>query len=338
MYKFCNSPFKIVHIHGNGDVSPCLCRSWHKFGVAGNLHKNTLSEIFNNDRMQEFKQTIRDQTFSYCSKDHCGKLWNLDSIENFDHIEQPKLPTTLYFQDLDYSCNLKCPSCRTGPIYSKSINPTSKYILDMIKQEYRVFDQPVMICGDGQGEMLASSTYLDFFQSPDLPHCIRLGINSNGNLLLKRMDLLKSLHQRGQIASVAVCFDAASPKTYKKIRGGRFDMVLAGVEQLVRLGINVTAQMVVQRENYHEILKYRDMCLELGVHWLGLQRINRWQHMTSDWWQHNTLENNLNVDYNFLIPALKEFKNTPNSNICGGLESIINSPQRNYSIKVLDLN
>ena len=167
MYKFCNSPFKIVHIHGNGDVSPCLCRSWHKFGVAGNLHKNTLSEIFNNDRMQEFRQTIRDQTFSYCSKDTCGKIWNLDSIENFDHIEQPKLPTILYFQDLDYSCNLKCPSCRTGPIYSKSINSTSKYILDMIKQEYRVFDRPVMICGDGQGEMLASSTYLDFFQSPD---------------------------------------------------------------------------------------------------------------------------------------------------------------------------
>ena len=58
--------------------------------------------------------------------------------------------------------------------------------------------------------------------------------------------------------------------------------------------------------------------------------------MTTDWWHHNRLDNNLNVDYNFLIPALKEFKNTPNSSICGGLETIANSFQRSYSIKIED--
>jgi hypothetical protein len=56
--------------------------------------------------MQEFRQTIRDQTFSHCRKDTCSKLWNLDSIENFDHIEQPRLPTILYFQDLDYNSKI----------------------------------------------------------------------------------------------------------------------------------------------------------------------------------------------------------------------------------------
>lgn len=335
MFKFCDSPFNVVHIHANGDVSPCLCRGWHNFGVAGNLHKNTLSEIFNNSRMEEFRQTIQNQTFSHCVKNNCGKIWNLDLIENFDHIQQPKLPTIIYLQDLDYSCNLKCPSCRIGPIYSKSINPTSKYILDAIKQEYKIFDQPVLLTGDGQGEMLASSTYLDFLKSADLPQCIRLGINSNGNLLLKRIELLESLHRRGNLASMAVSFDAASSKTYKKIRGARFDLVTNGVKQLIDLGINVTTQMVVQYENYHEILQYRDLCLKLGVSFMGLQTIRRWKHMTNDWWRQNTIENNPNMDYDFLVQALKEFKKTPNTGIDGGLEKIIFPSANTIKLQIL---
>jgi hypothetical protein len=86
------------------------------------------------------------------------------------------------------------------------------------------------------------------------------------------------------------------------------------------------------------IIKFVKIAFVAFLCFIGLLKINRWEHMTSDWWQHNTLENNLNVDYNFLIPALKEFKNTPGSGICGGLESIINSSQRGYSIKVLDSN
>lgn len=323
MLKFCNSPFTTVAIHANGDVAPCLCRSWHTWGAVGNLHKNTLEEIFNGPAMIVFRQSILNQTFKYCSKDACGKLWNLDEVENFNHVNPPRLPTTIFFQDLDYSCNLRCPSCRLEPIYSKEINPDAKFVLDTIKQEYQNFDQRVMICGDGQGEMFASSAYLEFFKSPDLPRCFRMAINTNGNLLLKRMDLIEKLYRQDQMAAIAICFDATNQKTYKKIRGGRFDLVTAGAKAVVDLGINVTAQMVVQYDNYKEILIYRDMCQELGVAFTGLQKLLRWRHMSDIWWNLNNIDNNPDVDYDFLIPALKEFKQTPNSGICGGLESLI---------------
>ena len=325
MLKFCNSPFTTVAIHANGDVAPCLCNAWHTYGAVGNIHKNSLEEIFNGEKMQEFRQTIYDQTFKFCRKDACGKLWNLDQVKNFDNVETLRLPTTIFFQNLDYSCNLKCPSCRLEPIYSKEINPDAKFVLDTIKKEYQNFDQKVMICGDGQGEMFASGAYLEFFKSLDLPRCFRLAINTNGNLLLKRMDLLTRLHSQGQIASIAVCFDATNPKTYKKIRGGRFDMVTQGVREVIGHGMNVTAQMVVQFENYQEILTYRDMCLDFGVAWMGLQRLQQWHHMPKVWWDLNNIDNNPDVDYNFLIPALQEFKKTKNSSICGGLESLIDS-------------
>lgn len=323
MLKFCNAPWNIVAIHANGDVAPCLCRSWHTRGAVGNLHQNSLEEIFNGPQMQEFRNSIIDQSFRFCRKEACGKLWNLDLIENFNNIQIPRLPTTIFFQDLDYSCNLKCPSCRLEPIYSKEVNPDAEFVLNAIKAEYQDFNTKVMICGDGQGEMFASSAYLNFFKSNDLPRCFRLAINTNGNLLTKRLDLLEKLHDREQIAAIAVCFDATNPKTYKKIRGGRFDLVTQGVREVISRGMNVTAQMVVQYENYRQILDYRDMCLDFGVAHMGLQKLLRWKHMTDVWWNFNNIDRNPDVDYDWLIPALQEFKQTPNSGICGGLESLI---------------
>ena len=78
---------------------------------------------------------------------------------------------------------------------------------------------------------------------------------------------------------------------------------MQGVKKAIELGIDVTAQMVVQHGNYKEILDYRDMCLDLGVTFMGLQKINKWSHMSLDWWKINNVENNTSVDYDFLISA-----------------------------------
>lgn len=323
MLKFCDSSFNIVHIHRNGEVSPCLCRAWHSYGPVGNLNQNSLREIFNGQKMTEFRKSIFDQTFVYCNKETCGKMWNLDHVPNFDDMEFPKLPTIVYLQDLDYSCNLKCPSCRLVPIYSRAIDPQTKRILDTIKDAYRDSEQTVMVSGDGSGEMFASQAYLDFFNSEDLPACIKLAINTNGNLLLKRMHLIDKLHEKNQITAIAICFDAATAKTYKSIRGARLDIVLEGAKEVIKRGIPVTAQMVVQYQNYREIPAYHDMCRSLGVHFMGLQKLNRWMHMSDTWWNANSVENHPDIDYDFLVSALEEFKKEPNAGICGGLETII---------------
>lgn len=323
MFKFCDSPWSTMAIHANGDVSPCLCNYWHFKGVVGNLNQNSLEEIFSNKHMQDFKSSIIDQSFKFCNKGTCGKVWNLDSIESFDDIQTLTLPTTIYFQDLDYSCNLTCPSCRLKSMYSTEINLESEFVLNSVKQSYRNFNQQVMVFGDGQGEMLASKTYLNFLNAPDLPECFKFAINTNGNLLTKRMPLIEKLHSKGQVGPIVVSFDASNQKTYKKTRGGNLDLVIRGVRELVDRGVSVTAQMVVQYENYREILEYRDLCLSIGIPCIGLQKILRWGHMSDDWWNRNNIDDNPHVDYTWLASALAEFKCTPYSGICGGLETII---------------
>jgi MoaA/NifB/PqqE/SkfB family radical SAM enzyme len=111
--------------------------------------------------------------------------------------------------------------------------------------------------------------------------------------------------------------------------------VTDGVKKLTDLGINVTTQMIVQYENYHEILQYRDLCLQLGVSFIGLQTIRRWKHMTDDWWRQNTIENNSNIDYDFLVQALREFKKTSNTGIDGGLENILFASANTIKLQIL---
>lgn len=325
MFKFCNAPWSTIAIHANGEVAPCLCKIWHSRGPVGNLNRESLEEIVSGELMQEFRNSILDQSFKFCKKEFCGKLWNLDIVDTLKNIQVPQLPTTLYFQDLDYSCNLTCPSCRSAPILHTEVNLRVERILNSLKETYQNFDQTVTVFADGRGEVLVSKTYLNFLNSQDLPKCFKLVINTNGNLLTKRIGLIEKLHRNGQIALITVCFDAANQETYEKVRGGRLDLVKQGVRELVKLGIPVSGQMVVQYENYREILDYRDMCLDLGITFIGLQKILRWGHMTNLWWKANTIDNNPNVDYIWLTEALKEFKNMPNTGLDGGLESLLNA-------------
>jgi hypothetical protein len=65
------------------------------------------------------------------------------------------------------------------------------------------------------------------------------------------------------------------------------------------------------------------MSQKLGASFVGLQTVRRWQHMTTDWWLANTIENNPDVDYNWLMPALAHFKSQPNTGIDGGLETLM---------------
>lgn len=322
MYKFCDSPWTTVNITGDGNVNLCLCPGWQNKGYIGNLNEQSLRQLFASSWMADFRSSIFDQSFRYCQPGACGKLWNLDQVENFDHVAKyPALPTTIYFQSLDKNCNLACASCRNEHIYSKEANPRAQRILNQLIEEYQGFDQPVMLAGDGSGDVFASTAYLDFLNSSDLPDCFRFAFNTNGNLLTKNLDMLERLRDR--FSSLCVSFDAAQPDTYKMVRGGNLDIVKRGVEEVIRLGIPVTTQFIVQRANYKEILEYYDMVQQLGVSYVGLQTIRRWQHMTTDWWDMNKIESNPDIDYDWLIPALIEFKSQPNTGIDGGLETLI---------------
>lgn len=332
MIKFCDSPWTTINIGGNGDVGLCLCNRWaiKRKNIIGNLLKTSLKSMFRTGQVQEFRETILDQSYRHCDINVCGKIWNLPQIESFDVIKSyPSLPTHIMLT-IDSTCNLSCASCRLQNNYSPKINLGAQQILQFIKESYKDFNHPVLIQGDGAGDVLNSAAYIEFFNSDNMPECFQFALLTNGTLLSKNLELIQKL--RKQISVLTVSLDAATIKTYKRIRGADLNIVLDGIRAVLNMKIPVTTQFVLQRENYQEVLAYRDLCLELGVTHMGIQKLVRWPHMTDHWWKYNNVDTNTDIDYNQLVNDLEQFKLEHIAGVDGGIYTIINQYRSNSNI------
>jgi sulfatase maturation enzyme AslB (radical SAM superfamily) len=319
MPKYCSAPWDTINIHSEGMVGSCLCNSWSDIGWIGNINQNSIAEIYVDKPINILRNSILDQTFSYCRKDQCGAFWNLAQIDPLPNNDIT-LPSTIHLH-LDRNCNLKCKSCRNTNIYSSEVNPKVYNILTKLSNDYQTHQNKVRIYGDGYGDIFASTAYQKWFNNDRIPKCFEFCITTNGNLITKNMGLLEKF--KSQIDIVIVSLDAATNQTYKDVRGGNFELVLEGIKQMVKLGIKVSTQYVVQYKNYKEILDYVVLAKSLGVGHIGLQKIDRWGHMADFWWNENQIDNNLNVDYEFLLDALSKLQKDTQVGLCGGLKNLM---------------
>jgi MoaA/NifB/PqqE/SkfB family radical SAM enzyme len=321
MLKYCSAPWTTIHIDKFGLISSCFCNAWHQKGYNGNILTTPLQELFNNDWQEEFKQSILNQSFSWCRSDSCVDFYRMEPVENWNFLPKiPQLPTTIQLQ-IDRNCNLKCEICRQTNIYSPEVKSTAYSILERLTEEYKIFDQKVNLHCDGSGDVFASAAYLKFFNRDDLPKCFHFNIQTNGNLLTKNTELIYKL--KTQIEMVEVSLDAATDKTCKLVRGGNFEQVINGIKLLKELGIKVWTQYVVYQKNYLEILDYVKLCKHLGVDKICLQSVSKMPHMTGDWWTENALEENKNIDYKFLLSAIEQLKQDPQIEVSGGFEYLL---------------
>lgn len=320
MLKFCSEPWRTVHITSTGDLFFCLCPNWNKNTVIGNLLKNSLTEIINSTAAKDFRSSVIDQTFRNCDKTQCPELYKLKSVENFNFLSQmPRLPTNIGFA-LDRNCNLQCASCRNEKYFNSQVDTKVQHILNLIVEEYKDFHETVYLGADGSGDMFASAAWLEFFARKDLPKCFRFTIATNGNLITKNLNLLESI--KDQLHSVTVSLDAATPETYKKIRGGNFELVVNGIRAMRQMGITVHTSFVLQYQNYTELSAYRELARSLDVETIGLHLMDRWEHMTNDWFYKNHV-GTADVDHKMLAADLKAFREDPKRSLDGGIEHLI---------------
>jgi len=66
--SFCAYPFYSLNIWANGDVSPC-CTFYGKDLIVGNIHKQTLKEVWDSKKMQTIREQIYNKKFNpVCQK------------------------------------------------------------------------------------------------------------------------------------------------------------------------------------------------------------------------------------------------------------------------------
>ncbi len=84
---YCTRPFEWFAVLDNGDVSPC-CPPWINGYRIGNLYEESVDEVWNGKKAQDFRRSILDGSFEYCNSLSCPFLQSkTDSVLTLHQIE-----------------------------------------------------------------------------------------------------------------------------------------------------------------------------------------------------------------------------------------------------------
>jgi len=320
----CQIPWNTLGINSNGQVYICLSPSWIPKFVGNILQCTDIYDVLNSPMAQRIRQEILAGRYYYCNNQICDFFKTIDS-ESYTTlpVDQKPMPFTaspellvnqipgnLIF-DFDYTCNFRCPSCRTDVInWNKDhvIRGINNGIAHQIKTLIidRIDQQPVDIrwCG---GEPFISEVYMDLMN-----YIVATGktniqstIQTNGSYLKKHAAFLSGFLPH--VKELRISFDAGTATTYSQLRvNGDWATLLDNVrfvKQLIdqqRFATQLTADFVVQANNYKEIPEFVKTCQDLGVTNINLQKMWNWGTTTQDEFDRNNVYNPAHPDYNDL--------------------------------------
>ncbi len=273
----CPRPFDTVLIDKQGSCYACECQSWLPQSI-GNLQIQTLSEILQSKMAEHLQSSITDNTYRYCNNKQCA--WLLDKSQPWK-TQIPERKIKHLRLAIDDSCNLRCPSCRTGLIFHKegSAYNLGIKLADSINEWLYNYKFPLQVHIGSDGDPFASHVYRHFMEQTPERNNIKYSILTNALMF-------KEFHTRvpyviNNMEELGVSIDGASKETYEKLRlGGKWDKINENLECISQLkkkhNFRFILHFVVQKGNYHEM----EDIIELGKHY-GADRV--WLNRITDW-------------------------------------------------------
>jgi sulfatase maturation enzyme AslB (radical SAM superfamily) len=320
----CRVPWNTLGVNSNGQVYICLSPSWIPKFVGNILQCTNIYDVLNSTVAQQIRQEILAGRYYYCNNRLCGFFGAIDSKsyttqpvdkDPLPFVSSPDLlvdqiPSELIF-DFDYTCNFKCPSCRTEVInWNKDhvIRGINNGIVHQIKTLIidRIDQQPVNIrwCG---GEPFISEVYVDLMN-----YIVGTGktniqstIQTNGSYLKKHAAFLSVFLPH--VNELRISFDAGTAETYSQLRAnGDWNTLLANVrfvKQLIdqhKFTTKLTADFVVQTDNYKEIPEFVKICQDIGITNINLQKMWNWGTTSQEEFDRNNIYNPSHPEYDNL--------------------------------------
>jgi molybdenum cofactor biosynthesis enzyme MoaA len=273
---YCAVPFNRMHIYVNGEATLCYGQTWTSRGV-GNVLQSDILSLWDNEAAREIRESILDQSFRYCTDCRCPEM-----------VEKRAPPTDIDLSTIgclvlsyDYACNLSCPSCRTT---NKKDSPLSAAIHAKVL-ESGILRHVKMISVMGSGEALASRYFWDLvirLPSLDCHPDLSLSLTTNGVLLTPK-NLERILTAGKPLKNVEVSIDAACKATYLiNRRGGDWDVLMSNLAYLVREGIPLRVNFVVQANNFREMPAFVELAIRIGAEYVRFDGINNWGAFTPE--------------------------------------------------------
>lgn len=299
--KFCESPFIKFETLVDGQVAPC-CSIWTKKRL-GSLDGQTFDEIWNSQNAQEMRESILDGSFRHCNKQRCSFIMD-DTLPERDAVEDPELrriidgnltrldmnPRWLFLAH-DATCNLACPSCRSGlEIASPAQEQRFETILENVFHPLLDSGSEILVSISGQGDPWSSHHYRSILRHmADNDLTANLRIYTNAQLMgPKRWDEYLGLEKYRPFVSVSI--DAATPWVYDYVRKpGKFDRLadnLAFISSKHQAGLfrEFEVNATIQLDNFHEIPGLIDLAERMGTDRILLYMIqNTGGHLARDY-------------------------------------------------------
>jgi len=269
----CPKPFDTILIDQTGSCFLCECTAWLPQSV-GNLHKNTLQEIFDSDISKHLRQSIVDGSYRYCNSKQCQ--WLLKNIVEDYKKGIPNISTIRLA--IDNSCNLSCPSCRTNKIYHKKGKMLSlKFSLADKILNFLEDKKNMLIHIGSDGDPFASLVYRHFMRNIGKNKSFLFNLQTNGLLLKKMFGRLENIFDR--LNELNISIDGATKKTYELLRrGGNFNLLLENLDFIKKYHKNfkINFHMVVQKSNWHEMNQMVNLAEEFNVQKIWFNKIQNW--------------------------------------------------------------
>jgi MoaA/NifB/PqqE/SkfB family radical SAM enzyme len=298
--KFCMRPFHELDVL-EGSTHLC-CANWLNLSTGDMAQAEKWQDIWNSPTAERIRASVHDGSFRHCNKVSCPAIqanklpshaevaemspeWNKVVEQKQTHLPHGPERVNLAY---DNTCNLSCPSCRTGKYAADSEKRKQfdqlqeRSILPMLKDSKIVFIT-------GSGDPFASKNFrtlmerLDADAYPDL----RFIIMTNGMLFNQReWDRFPALHDR--VKSLQISIDAATGPTHELLRrGARWDVMQENLQfasDLLHAGKveQIHLSFTVQTENYREMGDAVDLADRLGVTGLYFGKITNWGTFTGE--------------------------------------------------------
>tara|TARA_B110000902_G_scaffold47859_1_gene54415 strand:- start:120 stop:1175 length:1056 start_codon:yes stop_codon:yes gene_type:complete len=258
----CNLPRQSLNITVNGECYIDNCELYLPFSVCNILDVESLEEIWDQPLAKELQQDVDDKKFTYCAVEHCGIM-----DRDLEHSDEQGLFQSI-FVNVDDSCNLACPSCRTGMLLRLQGERFDKQVL-YAKHTIKLIERykgRTNVTLTGNGDPLASIIMRPFVKDwiPQANHSVTLF--TNGLLMKKQLAGSKILPNIGEFK---ISIDAGCKEVYEDVRRpGVWEKLIENLDWMqenklpnMRIAFNFTAQ----KANALDIINFVRLCAKYNA-------------------------------------------------------------------------
>lgn len=326
--KFCERPFQLLEIQKEFYGFVC-CPSWLPT-IVGNCKEDGVLTVWNSEVTQKVRKSILDGTFKYCDHLECPRIQDgslLDASE-LSHRWKSIYENQSVIIDgapeeialcYDESCNLSCPSCRSGSIMDvrgKTYNEKLAFTKEVVKliNATKATGQQLYLRVTGSGDPIASPVFFKLLKSIDgknLPN-LKITLQTNGTLLTPTVwSRLSNIHNN--IGSFSISIDAATEATYTKVRKhGNWERLLTNLSFISDLvnRYNISSfilNFVVQKENYFEMSEFVRFSQSIGnVTKVFFSFVNDWGSWSNEGYLDQCIWKKSHAEFETFIENLKD--------------------------------